>query len=248
MSKAKTSIKSQIRIGTSGWYYEHWYERFYPKNISKNKWFKYYTENFDTVEINNSYYRFPTSQAVEKWKDCCPDNFIYSIKMNRLITHLKKLKGVERQTNDFLKTIEVLDEKLGPILFQLPPSFKKDLPLLKDFLPLIKKYKRCVFEFRSDTWFNDDCYWLLDDNNISFCIYDMGGFQTPRIITGDMIYIRFHGTSGGYAGSYTDKILAEWARWIKRNNKGRECYAYFNNDYNACAVKNAKTLRRMLIG
>ncbi|HBG26226.1 MAG: hypothetical protein A2Y10_08865 [Planctomycetes bacterium GWF2_41_51] len=244
MSKSKTS--NQIRIGTSGWYYNHWHGRFYPEDLPKSKWFKYYTENFDTVELNNSYYRFPTDSAVKKWYDSCPDNFIYAVKANRYITHLKKLRNVERQTNDFLNTISALKEKLGPILFQLPPSFKKDLEVLKDFLPLLKKQKQCVFEFRNNSWYDDDCFSLLDDFGAAFCVYDMGESQTPRVITGNMIYIRFHGTSGKYSGSYPDKMLKEWAAWIEKNKKEKSCYVYFNNDLNAYAVNNAKSLIKIM--
>jgi uncharacterized protein YecE (DUF72 family) len=213
MSKAV----SKIRIGTSGWYYKHWFERFYPKELAKTKWFKFYVENFNTVEINSSYYHFPTDSGIKKWYESSPEDFIYAVKVNRYITHMRKLKNVEQQTADFLKTISKLKEKLGPILFQFPPSFKKDLALLKDYLPLLKNQKQLVFEFRNSTWHSDDCFSLLKDNNIAFCIYDMGDFQTPRIVTSDMIYIRFHGTSGKYGGTYPDEILEEWAGWIKKN-------------------------------
>ncbi|OHB56712.1 MAG: hypothetical protein A2Y12_12690 [Planctomycetes bacterium GWF2_42_9] len=241
MSKVKTS--RDIRIGTSGWYYNHWYSRFYPEDLAKTKWFKFYAENFNTVEINSSYYHFPTDAGVKKWYKSSPDNFIYAVKANRYITHMKKLKDVEKQTNDFLATVSQLKEKLGPILFQLPPSLKKDFGLLKEFLPLLKKQKKIVFEFRNKSWHSEDCFTLLDDNNITFCIYDMGDYQTPRVVTGDMIYIRFHGTSGKYAGTYPDEMLKEWAGWIKNNSKKvKSCYAYFNNDSNAYAVYNAKTL------
>lgn len=243
---SKTKASNQILIGTSGWYYKHWYGFFYPEDIAKNKWFKYYTENFDTVELNNSYYRFPTESAVKKWYDSSPDNFVYAVKMNRYVTHIKKMKDVERQTGDFLNTVSALKKKLGPILFQFPPTFKKDLEVLKAFVPLLKKQKQCVFEFRNKSWYDDECFSLLDKNKISFCIYHMGDIETPRVITGDMIYIRFHGTSGKYGGTYPDEILKEWADWLKKNKKGKSCYAYFNNDLNAYAVNNAKTLKKIL--
>jgi uncharacterized protein YecE (DUF72 family) len=241
MSKTKTS--GEIRIGTSGWFYKHWFSKFYPEELAKTKWFKFYSENFKTVEINSSYYHFPTDSGIKKWYETSPDDFIYAVKVNRYITHMRKLKNVENQTNDFMKTISELKEKLGPILFQFPPSFKKDLSVLKDYLPLLKKQKQLVFEFRNHTWHSDDCFSLLADNNIAFCIYDMGDFQTPKVLTSDMIYIRFHGTTGKYGGTYPDEILKGWALWIKKNSKKvKYCYAYFNNDLNAYAVYNAKSL------
>lgn len=244
MTKIKTSMK--INVGTSGWFYNHWHKLFYPEDIPKTKWFKFYTENFKTVEINSSYYHFPTDSGVKKWYQTSPDDFIFTMKANRYITHLRKLKNVESQTSDFLKTVSGLKQKLGPVLFQLPPSFKKDLAVLKDFLSLLKKQKHCVFEFRNDTWYSDDCFSLLADNGMTFCIYDMGDFQTPREITSDMIYIRFHGTSGKYGGTYPDKMLKEWAEWIRKNKKIKSCYCYFNNDSNAYAVYNAKSLINIL--
>lgn len=244
MSETKTSV----RIGTSGWYYNHWHGLFYPESIAKHKWFEHYTKYFDTVEINSSYYHFPKPQNVKKWYKSSPENFVYAVKANRYITHLKKLRGVESQAADFLKTVSILKEKLGPVLFQLPPSLKKDLALLEDFLSLLDRKFISVFEFRNESWYEDRCFSLLDDFGAAFCIYDMGETQTPRVITGNTIYIRFHGTTDKYAGSYPNDILSEWAKWIKKNKKAKACYAYFNNDYKACAVKNAKTLRKMLVG
>jgi uncharacterized protein YecE (DUF72 family) len=244
MSETKTSI----RVGTSGWYYNHWHGLFYPETIAKHKWFEHYSKQFDTVEINSSYYHFPKPENVKKWYKSSPENFIYAVKANRYITHLKKLRNVEKQLADFLQTVSGLKEKLGPVLFQLPPSLKKDLTLLKDFLSLLDKKIISVFEFRNESWYEDKCFSLLDDFRAAFCIYHMGDSQTPRVITGNVIYIRFHGTAGKYAGLYAKKTLAEWARWIEKNKKAKACYAYFNNDAEACAVKNAKMLRKMLIG
>ena len=244
MSESKTSI----RIGTSGWYYNHWHGLFYPETIAKHKWFDFYTKSFDTVEINSSFYRMPKPENVKKWYKSSPENFIYAVKANRMITHLKKLRDVERQLADFLQTVSILKEKLGPVLFQLPPSLKKDFSLLKDFLSLLDKKVFGVFEFRHKSWYENKCFSLLDDFKAGFCIHDLEGSASPRIITGNVIYMRFHGTTGRYAGSYSKKILADWARWIRKNKKARACFAYFNNDSNAYAVKNAKTLRKLLIG
>ena len=244
MSEPKTSI----RIGTSGWYYNHWHGLFYPETIAKHKWFEYYTKYFDTVEINSSFYHMPKPENVKKWYRASPESFIYAVKANRFITHLKKLRNIEKPLVDFLQTISILKEKLGSVLFQLPPSLRKDFKLLKDFLSLLDKKVFGVFEFRHKSWYEDKCFSLLDDFGAGFCVHDMEGSASPRIITGKVIYIRFHGTTGRYAGSYNKNALADWARWIRINEKIKACYAYFNNDYKACAVKNAKTLRKLLIG
>ncbi len=249
MSESKTSIHhgGQVRIGTSGWYYNHWHGLFYPETIAKHKWFEHYTKHFDTVEINSSYYHFPKPENVKKWYKSSPENFIYAVKANRYITHLKKLRNVESQLADFLRTVSVLKEKLGPVLFQLPPSLHKDFSLLKDFLSLLDRKRPSVFEFRHKSWYEDKCFSLLDDFGAIFCIHDLGDLASPRIVTGNVIYIRFHGTTGRYAGSYSKDALADWAQWIESNKKAN-CYIYFNNDYKAYAVKNAKTLRELLIG
>lgn len=244
MSEAKTSI----RIGTSGWYYNHWHGLFYPQSLAKHKWFEHYTRHFDTVEINSSYYHFPKPENVKKWYKSSPENFIYAVKANRYITHLKKLRNVESQLADFLQTASILKEKLGPVLFQLPPSLHSDFILLKDFLSLLDRKRLSVFEFRHKSWYEDKCFSLLDYFGSAFCIHDMDGLQTPRIITGNVIYIRFHGTISRYAGSYDKKTLADYAQWIESNKKTKACFVYFNNDYRAYAVKNAKTLRKLLIG
>lgn len=244
MSEAKTSI----RIGTSGWYYNHWHGLFYPETIAKHKWFEHYTKHFDTVEINSSFYHMPKPENVKKWFASSPENFIYAVKANRFITHLKKLRNVESQLTIFLQSVSHLKEKLGPVLFQLPPSLHKDFSLLKDFLSLLDKKVFGVFEFRHKSWYEDKCFSLLDDFGSAFCVHDMNGSQTPRVIASNVIYIRFHGTTGRYAGSYSKNALADWAAWIKASKKIIACYAYFNNDYRAYAIKNAETLRELLIG
>ncbi len=244
MSEAKTSI----RIGTSGWYYNHWHGLFYPETIAKHKWFEHYTKHFDTVEINSSFYHMPKPENVKKWFASSPENFIYAVKANRFITHLKKLRNVESQLTIFLQSVSHLKEKLGPVLFQLPPSLHKDFSLLKDFLSLLDKKVFGVFEFRHKSWYEDKCFSLLDDFGSAFCVHDMDGSQTPRVIADNVIYIRFHGTTGRYTGSYSKNVLADWAAWIKAGKKIIACYAYFNNDYRAYAVKNAETLRELLIG
>jgi len=244
MAKAKCDI----RIGTSGWYYNHWAGKFYPSGLPKSKWFEYYAKEFDTVEINNTFYHLPKQESVQRWHQLAPKGFVYAVKANRYITHIKRLKSVSEPLERFFEIAGLLKEKLGPILYQLPPSLHKDLDLLKGFIRLLPKRSLSVFEFRHESWFSEDTYKLLDDFNAGFCIHDLGGLETPRVITGDLIYIRFHGTTGRYAGNYTKQSLQNWSNWIKDNrSKVRTVYAYFNNDYNAYAVHNAKELKKRFV-
>jgi uncharacterized protein YecE (DUF72 family) len=243
MAKARC----EIRIGTSGWYYDHWQGRFYPEDLPKSGWLAHYTKTFDTVEINNTFYHLPQEQTLKKWQSIAPAGFLFTVKANRYITHIKKLKDTRDKVHRFFKSIELLKSHLGPILYQLPPMLHKNLKLLGSFLELLPTKHKAVFEFRHESWYTDDTFKLLDDFNASFCIHDLGGEQTPKVITGDVIYIRFHGTSGRYAGNYTRPMLNKWAKWIKENSKGvNAVYAYFNNDVLGHAIKNAITLRSLI--
>jgi uncharacterized protein YecE (DUF72 family) len=236
-----------IRIGTSGWYYGHWQGRFYPEDLPKSEWLAYYAKQFDTVEINNTFYHLPQEQTLKKWHKLAPENFLFAVKANRYITHIKKLKDTKDELQRFFNRVKLLKKRLGPVLYQLPPSLRKNLELLGSFLKLLPKKYKAVFEFRNESWYEDDTFKLLDDFNAGFCIHDLGGKLTPKIITGGIIYIRFHGTTGRYAGSYTGPMLTEWAKWIKENSKGvNAVYAYFNNDASGHAVENARTLKSLI--
>jgi uncharacterized protein YecE (DUF72 family) len=240
MSKSKCDI----RIGTSGWHYNHWMRRFYPEDLPKSKWLQYYARQFDTVEINNTFYQLPKEVSIKRWRELAPKGFLYTVKANRYITHIKRLKDTSEELNRFFERIDLLKEKLGPILYQLPPSMHKDLDLLEAFIKLLTEKCPAVFEFRHESWYSEDTYALLNKYNAAFCTHDLPGKQSPRIVAGDIVYVRFHGTTGRYSGNYSKSALREWADWIKDNLKGiRAVYAYFNNDY---AINNAKTLRELL--
>jgi uncharacterized protein YecE (DUF72 family) len=239
--------KFDVRIGTSGWYYNHWLKRFYPADLPKNKWFLHYAQTFDSVEINNTFYQLPKGASVERWYSQAPGNFLYAVKANRFITHIKKLKNLVGELQRFLTSVEVLKEKLGPILFQLPPSLHQNIGLLGDFLKLLPSHNQNVFEFRHKSWYDDDTFELLKEFNSAFCIHDMPGAQTPKVLTADFLYVRFHGQTERYASNYSGRALKEWADWIQDNvGTIKAVYAYFNNDAEANAVKNAIKLKNLL--
>jgi len=243
MSKASCDI----RIGTSGWYYDHWKELFYPTALAKSKWFEHYAKHFDTVEINNTFYHLPKEQTLQRWHDIALEGFLYAVKANRYITHIKRLKDAAEPLQLFFERVALLKNNLGPILYQLPPSLHKNLDLLAGFIKLLPVKSPAAFEFRHESWYSDDTFELLRRSNAALCIHDMPGKESPRVVTAEMIYIRFHGTTGRYAGSYPKSALQKWATWLKEQAKAaRNIYAYFNNDIHGYAIKNAKQLRELL--
>lgn len=236
-----------IRIGTSGWYYDHWIERFYPEGLPKSKWLDYYAGHFNTVEINNTFYHQPKETTMKKWHEQAPKGFLYAVKANRYITHIKRLKDAGEPLGRFLKSAALLKEKLGPVLYQLPPGLHKNPELLRSFLELLPGKPSSVFEFRHKSWFSDDIYGILEKAGVGFCIHDMPGNESPRSVVSDIIYIRFHGPTDRYSGSYSKAVLQNWADWIKKHKKQvKGIYVYFNNDADANAVFNAKTLKELL--
>jgi len=242
-----TKAGCEIRIGTSGWYYDHWQGRFYPEDLPKSEWLAYYSKEFDTVEINNTFYHLPQEQTLKKWQKIVSPRFLFAVKASRYITHIKKLKDTKDELQLFFERVRLLKNRLGPVLYQLPPMLGENLELLGSFLKLLPKKRKAVFEFRNESWYSDGTFKLLDDFDAGFCIHDLGGVLTPRIITGGVIYIRFHGTSGRYAGNYSKPMLAKWAEWIEENRKNAAAvYAYFNNDVLGHAVANAKTLKSLI--
>ena len=243
MSKADCDI----RIGTSGWYYDHWRQRFYPADLTKNKWFEYYAQHFDTVEINNTLYHLPKEQTLQRWHELAPEGFLFAVKANRYITHIEKLKDTAQELQRFFERVDLLKDALGPILYQLPPSLHKNLDLLAGFIKLLPKSRMAVFEFRHESWYADETFELLGQFGAGFCIHDMPGKESPRTVTGQVIYVRFHGTTGRYAGSYPKSQLHDWADWLKdQAPRAHAIYVYFNNDIQGHAIKNAQQLKEQL--
>lgn len=237
----------KIYIGTSGYSYPHWQGIFYPKNLPQAKWLEYYAKYFGTVELNVTFYRLPQKAAFDNWYQRVPENFVFVCKGSRYITHIKKLKGVKRATKLFFQRVELLKEKNGLILWQLPPSFKIDLQKLEDFLKILQDYKlRNAIEFRHPSWFKDQTYKLLGKYKVALCVADSDRYPRAEEVTTDFVYFRFHGGKSLYASNYSLRELKSWAIKIKKWQKqGLDVYVYFNNDARGYAVKNAKTLIRM---
>jgi len=242
---AEDNGKPQIRIGTSGWNYTHWREVFYPDELSQKEWFSHYAAKFNTVEVNNTFYQLPETSTFQNWHEQAPQGFVYTLKGNRYITHLKRLKTSEETVNRFLDRARELKETLGPILWQLPPRWYKNVERLERFLGLLPKDLIHVFEFRDEDWFADDVLELLDQERASFCTHDMVGLEVPRAVTGRIAYVRFHGTAEEkYHGSYDDETIQGWARWLANHyEEGKSIYAYFNNDVEGHAPQDAARLR-----
>jgi uncharacterized protein YecE (DUF72 family) len=238
---------TDIRIGTSGFHYKHWIGRYYPADLQPGKMLEHYVHDFDTVELNNTFYQLPNESSFDAWRKGTPHDFLFAVKGSRFITHMIKLKDARRGLTNFLPRAERLRGKLGPILWQLPPGWKANVERLEEFLSLLPREHRYAFELRNTTWITDAVLEVLQRYNAAFCIYELAGYQSPLEITADWTYIRLHGpTQFKYQGSYSDAQLAAWAARIRTWSKSMKAiYVYFDNDDSAYAVDNALTLKRL---
>lgn len=221
---------------------------FYPEGMRASEMFDFYARYFDTVEINNSFYRLPTATTFDNWREASPGNFCYAVKASRFITHMKKLKDPQSSSEKFFDVADRLGKKLGPILFQLPPRWKLNVERFAEFLRALPRGHQYVFEFRDETWFVPAIYQLLRKHKAAFCIHDFADMKVPLEITAKFTYIRFHGpTSAKYFGWYSDRELQTWTNRIQQwRSDLSSVYVYFNNDPEGAAVKNALTLKQML--
>lgn len=238
----------RILIGTSGWHYKHWKGPFYPKDMKPGRFLGYYAERFSTAEINNSFYKLPEEKTLKQWKQTAGDDFTFSVKASRFITHMKKLKDPLETLPNFSNRVKLLGNNLGPVLYQLPPKWNCNVERLKSFLKALENCPyRAVFEFRDPSWFNEDVYRALSDHNAAFCIYDMQGSQCPKEVTADFAYIRLHGPGEKYQGQYRTQDLAGWAGAISTwSRAGKEIYCYFDNDDSGFAAQDALRLKESL--
>jgi uncharacterized protein YecE (DUF72 family) len=243
----ETTVSPNIRVGCSGWVYPHWRGRFYPEKLAVKHWFAFYAEHFDTVEINNSFYRLPKAETFDAWRDQAPEGFRYAVKANRFITQAKKLKDCDEPLERMMAPFRHLQPALGPILYQLPPRFRVNLDRLERFLELVPKDVTNVFEFRDPSWYSDAVFALLERHGAGFCAHDMPGLESPRLAVAGTAYVRLHGGEGKYWGRYADARLLEWADWfVDQAHLGREVWIYFNNDIDGHAIEDALTLKAMI--
>jgi len=235
----------QIRVGTSGWTYPHWKNVFYPAACKKSRWLEYYTEYFDTVELNATFYRLPKAKTVEGWKRRTPDFFLWAVKANKYITHTKRLREPKEPLERFYSVASVLEEKLGPILFQLPPSLPFDEERFRGFCGCLSGSHRHALEVRHPSWISDRLFAILEEHSIAFCISDTAGrYPFHEAVTADFMYVRLHGSKKLYASDYSEEELQAWAQRIK--TWGKDTYLYFDNDFEGYAVGNAKRLKEIL--
>lgn len=242
-------MSCDIRIGTSGFHYRHWVGPFYPKKTPATGMLSFYVRHFDTLELNNSFYRLPTPEAFDCWRDSTPENFIFAVKASRFITHNKKLKDPENAIENLLPRAERLGKKLGPVLFQLPPAWKVNPGRLDSLLAILPREHRYAFEFREHSWITDGVRSILERHNAAFCIYELARYHSPLWVTADFAYVRLHGPGDGkYQGSYSDERLAKWAEWIAERREGlKAIYIYFDNDQAGYAAHNALRLRELVL-
>lgn len=239
-------MKGTILVGTSGWSYKHWAGTFYPAGMRSSAQFNYYHSIFRTVEINSSFYRLPSQSVLERWRSAAPADFVFTVKASRFITHMKKLLDPQQSFNLFFERVVTLQEKLGPVLFQLPPRWKVNVERLRSFLGIIPKELRCAFEFREPSWYHGEVRSLLASHNHAFCIYELAGHRSPRWITADFVFVRLHGPGDKYAGSYDDATLRQWAadarQWARESV---DVFIYFDNDQHGYAAHNAQRLQEL---
>jgi uncharacterized protein YecE (DUF72 family) len=238
----------EIRIGTSGYHYQYWKGPFYPAKTSASKMLEFYTRHFDTVELNNSFYRLPTESAFDDWRNSTPPNFLFAVKASRFLTHIKKLKDPESALDNLLPRVEHLGDKLGPILFQLPPRWQINHERLEVLLKALPHAFRYVFEFRDPSWIKPEIDKLLEKFRAAFCIYELAGYHSPLTVTTDFAYVRLHGPERGkYQGSYSEDRLRRWSDQISNWARTlKAVYIYFDNDQAGFAAQNALTLKQML--
>ncbi len=238
------SRQGKVHVGTSGYQYDHWNGVFYPDSIPKKRWFEYYAQVFDTVEINNTFYNLPAENTFDNWRETAPKDFLFALKFSRFGSHIKKLKDPEEPIERFLALAECLDQKLGPILVQLPGRWQANPERLDEFLKQAPSEHRWALEFRDKSWLCEEVYEVLEHHNAALCVHDMLP-DHPERLTADWTYLRYHGDH--YQGSYSHQYLTAQAQKIQDYlQKGCDVYAYFNNDEDGHAVQNAQDLRRYL--
>jgi uncharacterized protein YecE (DUF72 family) len=239
----------QPRVGCSGWNYKSWRGPFYPRDLPPARWLNFYAVRFDTVEVNNTFYRLPEQSVFAAWRAQVPTNFLVAVKASRFLTHMKRLRDPKEPLNRLFSRATALGRQLGPVLYQLPGNFTIDLSRLESFVDALPRTSnghriRHVMEFRHPSWYVSETWELLKRERVALCLHDKQGSAIADPFVGPFVYVRFHGTSGRYHGSYGRRELHRWAhRLAEQIQDGRRVFAYFNNDPDAVATANALSLR-----
>lgn len=235
----------KVHIGCSGWNYKEWRGEFYPEKLAKKNWLEYYSGKFDTVEVNNTFYRFPKDEHLEGWRDTVPKDFLFTLKGSRYVSHMKKLKEVKESVQKFIDAAHLLKNKLGCILWQLPPNLHRNDEKLDQFCKDLNSKDKNVIEFRHESWYDKKVYEILSEHEVSFCAISSPDFPEEMITTNQTGYLRFHGKGKKwYDYLYSEKELEEWYKKIQKKDL-KEIYIYFNNDIHANAPKNALQLKEL---
>jgi uncharacterized protein YecE (DUF72 family) len=247
-SARDVAAPTKIRIGTSGWSYDGWRGALYPEKLPKKDWLRYYGVQFSSAEINASFYRTPSEEAVRAWRRDTPRDFLFAWKASKFMTHWKRLLPTCANSIALMQTrLRLLGPKLGVVLFQLPHRFGKDTGRLRDFFHMLPRRHRYAFEFRNAAWYAADVFELLHDFDVALCISDHADAPAPWEATASHVYVRGHGPSGRYHGSYSAKTLRCWAEAMLRwQAERREVFVYFDNDQKAAAPRDARRLMRMI--
>jgi uncharacterized protein YecE (DUF72 family) len=236
-----------IRIGTSGWHCQHWCGPFYPAKLPASKMLDFYTQHFDTDELNNTFYRLPLESGLRSWRAETPKGFCFAVKGSRFLTHMKKLQDPGPGIATFFERVDQLGNKLGPVLFQLPPFWEVNCNRLEEFLRALPRGHRYALELRNATWHTPEVYGILQRHNAAFCIFEIAGQFSGIQITANFTYLRLHGPGGAYQGRYSRETLEQWAAHIRRwRRELRGVYVYFDNDQAAYAVENALALKQLV--
>jgi uncharacterized protein YecE (DUF72 family) len=242
-----SDTEGRIRIGTSGWQYDHWKGPFYPEDLPKRAFLAHYAARFDTTEVNSFFYGLPKAETVAAWREAVPAGFEFAVKASRYITHMKKLKEPQAGFERFWERARLFGDQLGPVLFQLPPNWRVNADRLRAFLQALPQGPRYAFEFRDESWFIDEVEELLAEHGAAFCAYELGQQASPVTVTTDFAYVRLHGPEAGYAGDYGDAALDAWAARLEEwRQRGLDAYLFFDNDQAGYAALDGLRMRERL--
>jgi len=239
-------LKPNICIGCSGWQYSHWRGDFYPAELPQNRWLEHYAAHFNTVEINNTFYRLPDGETFAEWRRRVPPRFVYAVKASRYLTHMKKLNRPREPLERLFARAKNLGPTFGPVLYQLPPHWPVNIDRFDAFLKALPRRRRHAIEFRDPSWYSSAVFALMERHRVALCLHDMAGSSTGKQTVGPFVYVRFHGVQK-YSGRYADSTLNDWADWLaERAAGGAAVFGYFNNDTGGHAPRDAVRLRDAL--